>query len=151
MSTLPLSVTLAGHSRIDFDRRPVRRAMRKVGAEVRKDARRMVARRAISAAGQYPGRNSGALYRSIKARVSRSGFMVVVRPEKTPQMDEFYPAYLWYGVTGRARRKDHRAQPKDGRWRIAPRRNYMTDALDARRGSVQETLRATLLDSLKPR
>lgn len=149
---LEVNQTITGHSRIDFDKVKIRRAMRKIGAEVRKEARRLVARRAISVPGQYPGRGTGALMRSIKARVSKPGFLVRIAPDKTSDMGkDFYPAFLWFGVTGNARRKDHRAQPKNGAWRIAPRENYMIDALESRRESVRSTLRDALMDSLKPR
>lgn len=145
------NVTIEGHSRIDFDRKKIRKAMRSLGADVRKEARRLVARRAISGAGEYPGRQTGRLMRSIKARVSRSGFLVRVAPTKTSEMKDFYPAFLGYGVTGRARRKDHKAQVKDGRWKVAPRGNYMTDALEHRSANVRNVLRAALQDALIPR
>ncbi|WP_415257662.1 hypothetical protein [Thauera phenylacetica] len=168
---LEVNETITGHSRIDFDKVKVRRAMRKIGAEVRKDARRRVARRAISGAGEYPGRRSGALARSIKAKVFPSGFLVRVAPYKTAEMDAFYPAYLDYGVlrdaaptrlapgegVGRSNRRrrgqvaEERAARVAGGYRLAPRKNYMADALEARRESVRVTLRSALLDSLVPR
>lgn len=151
MSMLSESVTIAGHSRIDFDKVQVRRAMRKIGAKVRKDARRLVSRRAVSEADEYPGKRTGELARSIKSKVSRPGFLVAVRPDKTTRMDAFYPAFLGYGVTGAARRKDHRAQVKNGRWRIAPRKNYMIDALDDNRAWIQTVLKEALQGALKPR
>ena len=142
---------ISGHSRIDFDKKLVRKAMRKFGAEIRKDARRRVARRAVSGSGEYPGRDSGELWRSIRVRVSKPGFLVRISPEKTAAMKQFYPAYLHYGVTGRPRRKDHREQSKDGKWRIAPRGNYMTDALQDRSDTIRAGLRNMLMDALKPR
>lgn len=132
---LEIFETITGHSRIDFDKKKIRRAMRKFGAEIRKDARRRVSRRAVSGPGDYPGRDSGELFRSIKSKVSRPGFLVRISPEKTAGMKDFYPAFLFYGVTGR----------------IAPRRNYMVDALESRREFVQAGLRAALQDALVPR
>lgn len=143
--------TITGHSRIDFDKKLVRKAMRKFGADIRKDARRRVARRAVSGSGDYPGRATGELWRSIKVRVSKPGFLVRISPEKTAAMKEFYPAFLHYGVTGRPRRKDHKEQPKDGKWRVAPRGNYMTDSLQARSDTIRAGLRSMLMDALKPR
>lgn len=169
---LEVNETITGHSRIDFDKAKIRRAMRKIGAEVRKDARRRVARRAISGEGEYPGRETGALMRSIKAKVFPSGFLVRIAPYKTAEMGaHFYPAYLDYGVlrgaaparlaagegVGRSnrRRRGQVAAERTAReatgYRIAPRKNYMTDALEARRESVRATLRSALMDSLKPR
>lgn len=151
MSFLEVNETITGHSRIDFDKKLVRRAMVRFGADIRKDARRRVARRAVSGAGEYPGRSTGELFRSIKSKVSKSGFLVRVWPTKTDAMKEFYPAFLHYGVTGRPRRKDHREQSKDGKWRIAPRGNYMTDALQDRSDTIRAGLRNMLMDALKPR
>lgn len=149
---LEINETIIGHSRIDFDKAKIRRALRRLGADVRKEARRLVSRRAISGAGDYPGRGTGTLMRSIKAKVSRPGFMVRVAPYKTDAMGkDFYPAFLDYGVTGLPARKDRRSQPKSGTWRIAPRKNYMIDALEAKRETVRATLRDALMDSLKPR
>lgn len=132
-----VNAKLEGFGRIDFDRSKIRKALRKEGREVRKIARRLVARRAISGAGQYPGRQSGALMRSIKEHVSRPGFMVVIRPTKTAEMGkDFYPAFLQYGIR---------------RHRIAPRGNYMTDALEARKNNARAALKAALQDALIPR
>lgn len=153
-----------GLQRIDFDKRQVRRAMVRIGAVVRKDARRLVARRAISSPGEYPGADTGALKRSITSRVSKPGFLVVIRPVMTSEMDAFYPAYLWYGVrrlvnrkvqaswdANRKRKKGHTEITKAASaWRIAPRKNYMTDALAAKRGLIQQTLAAALENALKP-
>lgn len=132
---LEANVTIQGHSRIDFDKRQIRKAMRRLGSDVRKEARRLVSRRAISGAGDYPGRDTGALMRSIKARVSRPGFLVRISPTRTSEMKDFYPAFLGYGVAGR----------------IAKRKNYMTDALDNRADNVRTVLRAALQDALIPR
>ncbi|PIP02748.1 MAG: hypothetical protein COX55_03510 [Zetaproteobacteria bacterium CG23_combo_of_CG06-09_8_20_14_all_54_7] len=134
--TLETNVTISGFSRIDFDRRKVRKSMRTLGRDVQKEARRLVARRAISGAGEYPGRQTGALWRAIKAKVSRSGFMVVVRPQKTAEMDFYYPAVLNSGSE---------------KMNIKARKNYMTDALDRRRENSRRVLRATLQDALIPR
>lgn len=152
--TLETNVTLDGFSRIDFDAKQVRKGMRQIGADVRKHARRLIARRAISGAGEYPGRQSGTLMRAIKAKVSRSGFMVMIRPYKTDEMGKhFYPAYLHYGVRryrSAALAKRHKKQP-EGPYRLAPRRNFMTDALEARRDNARNVLRGVLQDALIPR
>lgn len=134
---LEVNATLQGFSRIDFNRSKVRKSMRLLGRDVQKQARRLVARRAISGAGEYPGRHTGALWRAIKYRVSKPGFMVVVRPDKTAEMGKFfYPAVLQYGSKKR---------------NIEKRKNYMEAALDSRRDYVRNTLRNTLQDALVPR
>lgn len=127
-------VTIEGHSRIDFDKKKIRKSMRKFGREVQKEARRMVSRRAISAAGEFPGRDTGALWRGIKYKVSASGFMVRIAPYKISEMSAFYPAFIYYGTT-----------------RIAKRGNYMETALEHKREMVRAGLRAALVDALVPR
>jgi hypothetical protein len=151
---LGVHVRLLGHERIDFDRKKIRKAMRVQGGEVRKVARRLVARRAVSGPGEAPGRDTGALYRSIKSKVSRSGFLVKVAPQKTSDMgDEFYPAFLYYGVrAGGKRSADHRKKADGGNgWRIEKRDNYMSKALDQRRAGATAALETALKDSLIPR
>lgn len=146
-----LNVKYEGFSRIDFERKKVRKTMQAIGRDIQKEARKLVGRRYRSGMGQNPGRRTGRLRRSIRYSVSRPGFLVRIRPQKTGDMKEFYPAFLFHGVTGQARRKDHQAQSKSGRWRIAPRANYMVDALDNRRSHVYGLLRKTLENSLIPR
>ncbi|MCC7005067.1 MAG: HK97 gp10 family phage protein [Ottowia sp.] len=146
-----LNVLLQGYTRIDFDKKKIRKVMRKMGRDVQREARRLVARKAISSAGAYPGKQTGRLQRSLKSRVSKSGFLVRIAPQKSSEMKDFYPAFLYYGVTGKARRKDQKAQTQTGRWRIAPRANFMQEALDQRRAVVRAELRDVLRDALVPR
>lgn len=132
---LEINVKLDGFSRIDFDKKKIRKTMRTLGRDVQKEARRLVARRAISGAGEYPGRQTGRLWRAIKYRVSKPGFLVKIMPAKTADMKDYYPAFLLYG----SKKRD-----------LAPRKNYMTDALDNRRSVARGALRNALMDSLKP-
>lgn len=123
--------------RIDFDKSKVRKTMRTLGRDVQKEARKLVARRAISAPGQNPGRRTGATYRSIKYRVSRPGFLVRVAPYKTAEMgDDFYPAYLHYGSE---------------KINLKARNNYMIEALDRRSQNARQVLMRTLQDALVAR
>ena len=150
---LETHVTIDGFSRIDFERSKVRRAMRTLGREVQKESRRLIARRAISGAGEYPGRQTGRLWRAVKYHVSRSGFMVRIQPDKTGEMKDFYPAYLHYGIRrtrSLALAKRHVKQP-EGPYRLAPRANFMADALENRREQTRTVLRAALQDALIPR
>ena len=135
---LKLSVGLVGHSMIDYDKRKIRQVLNQGGAEIRKAARRLVARRGISNPGDFPGRDSGALMRSIKVykRGTRGGW-VKVGPTKTAEMgNAFYPAFLFYGAD------------KIG---LSKRANYMTEALDTQRESVRSKIRAALPGALVPR
>lgn len=126
--------TIKGHSRIDFNKKRVRRAMRQAGGIVRKAARRLVSRRGVSGAGEYPGRDSGVLMRSIQVKVSRSGFMARVQPFKTAAMQEFYPAFLHYGTPT-----------------MDERENFMVDALDSTQAATRSVIREGLFSSLEPR
>lgn len=132
---IAVHATLEGHSRIDFDKRAIKKALRKAGGDIRKAARRLVARRAASSPGDFPGRVTGALLRSIKLKVSSGGFWAKVEPQKTPEMKSFYPAFLFYGT-------------KRG---VAKRSNYMIAALDTQRENVRSQIRDALKHSLVPR
>lgn len=134
--TLETNVTIDGFSQVDFDRSKVRKSMRLIGRDVQKEARRLIARRAISNPGDYPGRHTGRMWRAVKYKVSRSGFMVVVRPDKTDDMSFFYPAVLHYGSEKR---------------NIQARKNFMTDALDNRQQNARAALHGALQDALIPR
>lgn len=90
---------ILGHTQADFDKRIVRKRLRKVGARVQKKARSKVNRKkVISRPGEYPGRRTGGLFRAIKSKGSRSGFSVAVAPRKTREhgnkRTNFYAAYL---------------------------------------------------------
>lgn len=137
MSDIEYGVMLKGHSLIDFDKKRVRKALNQGGGEVRKAARRLVARRAISNPGEFPGMSSGALMRSIKIykRGSKGGY-VKIGPTKTAEMTMFYPAFLYYGSV------------KTG---LGKRANYMTAALEQKREVVRSIIRSALMSSLKPR
>lgn len=132
-----------------FDRRRVRAGFRKAGRIVAAEAE-MAIRLARGAEG-YPINRTGALVKSIKAKVSRAGFLVKIAPMRTEEMGaHYYPAYLHYGVragakvgalaAGKGRGTSNRraagarqaaiAQRRASGWRIAPRENYMVNALE---------------------
>lgn len=150
MSSPPVQihVTLTGHSRIDFDRRPIRKALRQEAAAVRKTARRLVARRVVSQPDDYPGRQTGDTQRSIKSRLSKRGLYAIVEPVRTARMDarKFYPAILTYGVPQR-----RGSQSRQGQKRIEPRKNFIAAALDSRRNSARAALANALQSALIPR
>lgn len=131
-----LQVGLEFHKTIDYDRKAMRRALVKGAAEVRKEARRIVSRRAISAPGEFPAQQTGQLKRAIGvvSKGSKGGWIKVgVRSIKG---SVFYPAFLFYG------------SPKTG---LAARGNFMTAALQTKREGVRGMIRAALKDSLVPR
>ncbi|MDE2441877.1 MAG: HK97 gp10 family phage protein [Betaproteobacteria bacterium] len=130
-------VGLEFHKTIDYDRKAMRKALREGAAQVRKEARRIVSRRAISAAGDFPGLQSGALKRAIGivSKGSKGGW-IKVGVRKSKEMTAFYPAFLFYGST-----KNN----------LARRGNFITTALAAKRESVRGQIRDALKHSLVPR
>jgi len=130
-----VTATVTGHERIDFDKRAVKKVLRSEGGQIRKLARRLIARKQISVPGAMPGKSAGVLQRSIKLKVSSGGFWAKVAPQKTSEMKAFYPAFLYYGTS--------RGLQKRG--------NYMTESLSQRRPAAQAAIYATLRSSLKPR
>ena len=134
---IELEVGLQFHTIVDYDRKALRKAMREGAAQVRKEARRIVSRRAISIAGDFPGTRSGTLKRAIGVvgKGSKGGW-IKVGVRKTDQMKDFYPAFLFYG------------SPSTG---LAKRANFMETALQNKRDTVRSAIRAALKDSLVPR
>ncbi len=133
-----------GHSRVDFNRTLVRRELRRVGQMVSKDARGYVNRRRASGPSEFPGRRTGALFRAIKARVSRSGFSVAVAPFRTAELmrkgsDAYYPGYL---LSGAARDRGGRLHPRD---------NYIEAAAIRHQAGARARLGAVLQAALVPR
>ena len=123
-----------------FHKPEMRRGMQAIGRMIQKAAQMLVNGQATSKPGEYPARAAGRLSRSIRPQVSRSGFMVVIRPQRKADFGgkEFYPAFLHYGARY-ARNKGH-AKHTTGAFRVQPRRNYMVDALEARQARAQQIL-----------
>lgn len=146
-----------------FNRARVRRAFIKIGQVHMRDARRLVMRRERSAAGENPGYRTGRLARSIgymvpRASKNRPGFMVSIAPNQRNGngnrmiTDDFYPAFLFYGVRGGARRQrgHHRGASGGSGWRIAPRNNFMVETLQKNSSWTRYYLKRELRSSLKP-
>ncbi|MGK3120455.1 hypothetical protein QZH45_14190 [Pseudomonas corrugata] len=149
-----------------FDKRKIRAGMRKVGLLITQRAQMNL----VLGKGQdgYPINRTGATVESVTFKVSRSGFLVRISPTKTSAMEEFYPAYLHYGVKQGRRpgklapgkgkgRKNRRAagararlvaERAAGEWRIKPRDNYMADALQDSASQVKSILSAAFAAAL---
>ncbi|MNP52591.1 hypothetical protein D3C76_1469930 [compost metagenome] len=111
----------------------------------------------------YPVSRTGRTVESITFKVSRAGFLVKIAPRKTSAMKDYYPTYLHYGVkqgarvrglaSGKRRGKGERAaalaQRAASGWRIAPRANYMEDALLDEKDQVQSILKAAFAAALR--
>ena len=134
---IELSVGLEFHKVIDYDRKALRKALREGAAQVRKEARRIVSRRAISLAGEDPGLRTGALRRAIGivGKGSKGGW-IKIGVRKSKEMKDFYPAFLFYG------------SPSTG---LAKRANFMETALGNKREAVRAQVRAALRNALVPR
>lgn len=131
-----IDVGLEFHKTIDFDKKKLRGALTKGGADVRKEARRLLARRAVSAPGEVPGEVTGRLKRAIGV-VSRGtgGGWVKIAP-RTIKGSAFYPAFLFYGS-----KKNN----------LQKRANYMVQALKTRAPAIRASVRDVLRNSLVPR
>ncbi|AOE63788.1 hypothetical protein QZH45_04860 [Pseudomonas corrugata] len=149
-----------------FDKRKIRAGMRKVGLLITQRAQMNL----VLGKGQdgYPHNRTGATVESVSFKVSRSGFLVRISPTKTAAMEEFYPAYLHYGVKkgrrlgklapGQGKGRSNRrakgiraaalADRAAGEWRIKPRDNYMADALQDSSAQVQSILSAAFAAAL---
>lgn len=149
-----------------FDKRKIRAGMRKSGLLV---AQRGQMNLALGKGRDgYPTNRTGRTLESISFKVSRAGFLVKIAPKKTAEMEEFYPAFLFYGVKKGRRpgklapgkgkgRKNRRAagararlvaERAAGEWRIKPRDNYMADALQDSSSQVQSILSAAFATAL---
>jgi len=149
-----------------FDKRKIRAGMRKVGLLIVQRAQMNL----VLGKGQdgYPVNRTGATVESVTYKVSRSGFLVRISPTKTSAMEEFYPAYLHYGVKkgrklgklapGQGKGKSNRrargeraaalAERAADEWRIKPRDNYMADALQDSASQVQSILSTAFANAL---
>lgn len=149
-----------------FDKRKIRAGMRKAGLLVTQRAQmNLVLSRGESG---YPVNRTSELVHSIGFKVSRAGFLVKVAPQMTSGMTAYYPAFLHYGVKqgskvkplapgkghgksnrrARGERADLITARKAGGWRIAPRDNYMTDALQDAKSDVQKILNDAFASAL---
>lgn len=139
-----------GFKYADFDVKALKKGLRKEGGEIAKEARKLVSKKDVSAPGENPGRDTGTLRKSIKNKVSKSGFTATIKPWKIPAMGEhFYPAYVYYGHRGPKSRtaKDERTHRKTTGEKVAqPRANFMVEATKRVGEAKIETSIAKLMD-----
>lgn len=158
-------------SSVDFDKKKVRKVILSEARIIRKIARRLVARKAISSPGEMPGRVTGSLFRSIKVfSGKKNGMFAVVRPHKTAEMDVFHPGLLYLGSKRRLgklaagegkglsnRRARHEresalaARSASSSFIIEPRANYMEEAMTQRRYAARDAIAAAVKSALIPR
>ena len=58
-----------GFKRIDYDPKVMKKALRHVANDVRKEARKLISRKAVSLPGTFPGKDTGEMQRSIRIKV----------------------------------------------------------------------------------
>lgn len=137
----------------DYDGKALKKPLRKVCSEVRKVARKLIARKQVSKPGELPGRKTGEMARSIRVRVSKAGYSSWVEPSKTDRMPAYYPAFVVYGhrapyaETADQARK-HRKRP--GVKVALPRENFIFRAAEIFRPKFEATMAEALADAIKP-
>lgn len=141
-----------GYNRIDYDPKALKQPLRKSGNAVRKIARKMISRKAVSEAGQFPGKQTGEMAKSIKVKLSKSGYSVAVYPTKTQAMPVYYPAFVVYGhrapyseTAQEARSHKQRA----GKKVAAPRKNFVPEAADKYAKTFETEMFDALGDAIK--
>nr|DAH23440.1 MAG TPA: putative head tail adaptor [Caudoviricetes sp.] len=141
-----------GYRKIDYDPKALKQPLRKSGNAVRKIARKMISREAVSEAGQFPGKQTGEMAKSIKVKVSKSGYSVAVYPTKTQAMPAYYPAFVVYGhrapyseTAQEARSHKQRA----GKKVAAPRKNFVPEAADKYAKTFESEMFDALGDAIK--
>lgn len=141
-----------GYRKIDYDPKALKQPLRKSGNAVRKIARKMISRKAVSEAGQLPGKQTGEMAKSIKVKVSKSGYSVAVYPTKTQAMPAYYPAFVVYGhrapyseTAQEARSHKQRA----GKKVAAPRKNFVPEAADKYAKTFESEMFDALGDAIK--
>lgn len=128
-----IRIKIIGFDRLVFDKRDFKKAIREAGNDVKSKAKRLISRKSVSMANDYPGLRTGVMKKSIKVKIGSGGGYAKVMPYKTAAMEDFYPAFLHYG-TG---------------YGLKPRKNYMVAALDARRAQIKSAFSVWLQNALK--
>lgn len=139
--SLGLHVQLVGFKSIDYDKKPIRKRLRQEGGEVRNVARQLIARRAISHAGEFPGMQSGLLRRSVRVRALRGELAVLIEPSRSvleKAVGAKDAAYPWILAAGTAALG-------------GPRADYVEVALNRRKEAATSAIADVLQRSLVPR
>ena len=141
-----------GFKKIDYDGKALKKPLRESGNEVRKLARKLISRQAVSEAGQFPGQQTGTMAKSIKVKVSRYGYLVRIAPTKTDAMPVYYPAFVVYGHRGpnSETKQEARAHKKRyGKKVAAPRKNFVVEAAKKYEKTFQSEMFDALGDAIK--
>ncbi|MDO5531421.1 hypothetical protein [Sutterella sp.] len=100
-----------------------------------------------------PGKQTGVMQRSIRSKVSRSGYSVSVYPTKTSQMGEvYYPAFVVYGHRGpnsETAREARQHRKRSGVKVAEPRANFIPVAAQRYQQTFQTVITAALDKAIK--
>lgn len=146
----------------DFDRKELKKGLGEIGSQVRKIARQLISKRAVSRPFENPGKVTGALQASVTAKTSKSGFSTVVASRdnagfrKKADGKFFYPYALYYGHVGprkglkRNGKRIHRKNEASGKV-AQPRNNFIVEAAEKFGQTKYEGAVLRILDrALKP-
>lgn len=120
-----------------FDLEKLKDVLKNEGKIQKAAAKKLVARRAISNAGENPGKDTGVLAKSISAKVFRNQLGVVI----THNMKKDAVRYPFVLVHGRSAGNGYGA--------IAPRNDYIADVFMSRKAATTAALVSTLKNSVK--
>lgn len=126
-------VTIDNLSLWDFDQSAISKGLSEEGKVFRAEARRLVAREAISEAGDYPGKRTGKLSDTISYKKFRNQLGLFIT-HKMKKGQFRYPFALVHGA------------PEQG---LDPRADYIADTFESRKPYVQQMLRNALKKSFK--
>lgn len=131
---IEVNIKVKSFDRLWFDKRELKAAIRTGGKVVQKEARRLIANRAVSGAGEFPGYDTGAMSRAIKVKVGSGGGYAKVAPVKTGEIGkDYYPAYLIQG-TSRGLKK---------------RRDFIVQALENKRLQIRLAIRLSMINAIR--
>ena len=160
---IEIRVSIEANDIWQYNRKVVAGSLIEGAKDIIKTARRLVSRRTISAAGEYPGYRTGALHNAIGiVKVGSKGGYVRAGVNKTKEMGKhFYPAFLYHGVrnasyfknsTPKSRRRltdDQRAALASAHgYRLAQRDNYMTAAFESKRSRIRQVIRTAVIKAI---
>lgn len=136
-----------GFKCVDYDPKALKKPLNDSGKAVAKIARKSISRRAVSEPGQFPGKQTGAMARSIKVKVSKSGYSVSIYPTKTKEMPVYYPAFVVYGHRApysETAQESRSHKQRSGQKVAAPRKHFIFEAAK----KYEKTFQSEMYDAL---
>lgn len=135
----------------DLDHRVVKKGLRKVGRAVVRIARKNISRRAtVSRPGEFPAMQTGALRKTVKSKVSKSGHSVGVNSFPF-DWNSPIPFFVLYGH--RAPYTDDESQAhktRKGHKVAAPREDWVTAAAERYGRTYPSVVEGIIDEAIKP-